>query len=140
MFLKFKNLGLTILMVTVLSVFSVNAQNAHPKVIALLTKASWCPVCKANGPRFKKDIMPMVMKNKAIKMIALDMSDKNTIASSKKMLKSAGIPLSFMQTHKATGLVYFFNAKTKKLINEVSIANPNMQIEMTLKAAMKAAN
>lgn len=31
------------------------------KVIAFINKASWCPVCKANGPRFEKDIMPMAM-------------------------------------------------------------------------------
>ncbi len=115
--------------------FAASAQNAQPKVIALLTKASWCPVCQANGPRFMKDVMPMVMKNKEVKMVMNDLSDKKSTAMSKGMLKKAGI-YNFVEKNPATGMLYFFDAKTKKLISKVSLAEPNVEIEKAYQEAL----
>lgn len=114
--------------------FGVSAQNVQPKVIALLTKASWCPVCQANGPRFMKDVMPMVMKNKEVKMVMNDLSDKKTTAMSKGMLENAGI-YNFAEKNPGTGMLYFFDGKTKELISKVSLAESNEKIK---KAYMEA--
>ena len=114
--------------------FGASAQNAQPKVIALLTKASWCTVCQANGPRFMKDVMPMVMKNKEVKMVMNDLSDKKTIAMSKGMLEKAGI-YNFAKKNPGTGMLYFFDGKTKELISKVSLAESNEDIK---KAYMEA--
>lgn len=113
---------------------AASAQDAQPKVIALLTKASWCPICQANGPRVMKDVMPMVMKNKEVKMVMNDVSDKKTVATSKPMLENAGI-YEFAQKNPATGMLYFFDAQSKKLISKVSLAEPDKVIK---KAYMKA--
>ena len=114
--------------------FSASAQKAQPKVIALLTKASWCPVCQANGPRFMKDVMPMVMKNKEVKMVMNDVSDKKTIAMSKDMLDKAGV-YDFAEKNPGTGMLYFLDGKTKELISKVSLAQTNEEIK---KAYMEA--
>ncbi len=114
---------------------AASAQNANPKVIALLTKASWCPVCKANGPRFEKDIMPMVMENKNVKMVMNDLSDDNSKAMSKGMLEKAGI-YKFAKSNPATGMLYFFNAKTKKLLSSVSLAESNEKIKQAYEDAL----
>lgn len=81
-----------------------------------------------------KDVMPMVMKNKDVKMVTNDLSDKNTTAKSKTMLEKAGI-YKFAKKNPATGMLYFFNAKTKKLLSKVSLAEPNTVIK---KAYMEA--
>ncbi|HQU57019.1 MAG TPA: hypothetical protein PLG88_06295 [Chitinophagaceae bacterium] len=137
---QFKKLGLAIFNCAIIGAFSAQAQNDGPKVIAVLTKASWCPVCQANGPRFKKDIMPMVMSNKDVKMVAIDRTNAKTVEASKEMLGKVGVPLSFMDTHEATGMLYFLNAANKKVITSVSVANPNMQIEMVFKKALQLAS
>ena len=116
--------------------FAASAQNAQPKVIALLTKASWCPVCQANGPRFMKDVMPMVMKNKDVKMVMNDLSNKSTITMSKDMLDKAGI-YDFAEKNSATGMLYFFDAKTKKLISKVSLADTNKEIKEAYQNALQ---
>jgi hypothetical protein len=116
--------------------FSASAQTTQPKVIALLTKASWCPVCQANGPRFEKDIMPMVMQNKEVKMVMNDLSDKNSIAMSKGMLEKAGI-YKFAEKNPATGMLYFFDAKSKKLLSKVSLAGTNDEIKEAYQAALQ---
>ncbi|MEO6894233.1 MAG: hypothetical protein ABI136_04300 [Ginsengibacter sp.] len=114
--------------------FAASAQ-AQPKVIALLTKASWCPVCQANGPRFMKDVMPMVMKNKEVKMVMNDLSDKKTTTMSKDMLEKAGI-YDFAEKNPATGILYFLDAKTKKPISKVSLAESNDKIKEAYQTAL----
>ncbi|WP_354332731.1 hypothetical protein [Pedobacter sp. CG_S7] len=83
------------------------------KVIALVNKASWCHVCQENGPRFQKDIMPMAMQNKNVKIVVNDLSNDNTKAASLPMLQKAGIE-NFASKNTGTGMLYLIDAKTKK--------------------------
>lgn len=131
-----KKFGLAVLLVTVVGVFSANAQ---AKVIALINKASWCPVCKANGPRVMKDLMPMLMGNKEVMVVMNDVSNKETKEKSAPMLEKAGLT-TFAENHIATGMLYFIDAQSKKWLGSVSMANPNMQIKMVFKKAMMEAS
>ena len=115
--------------------FASSAQNNQPKVIALLTKASWCPVCQSNGPRFMKDVMPMVMKNKDVQMVMNDVSNDETKATSKPMLEKAGI-YNFAEKNPATGMLYFIDAKTKNLVSKVSLAETNDAIVKAYQEAL----
>ena len=115
--------------------FTANAQKVQPKVIALLTKASWCVVCQANGPRFMKDIMPMIRENKEVQIIMNDLSDKKTTATSRRTLQKADLD-DFAEKNPATGMLYFFNANTKKLLSSVSLAQSNEEIEKAYQKAL----
>lgn len=115
--------------------FATSAQKTQPKIIAFLTKASWCYVCQANGPRFMKDVMPMIADNKEVTMIVNDLSDKKTIAMSRRLLAKADI-YDFAEKNSATGMLYFFNANTKKLLSKVSLAQSNEQIEKAYRKAL----
>lgn len=116
-------------------VFSGFAQGHQVKVIALMNKASWCPVCQDHGMHFMKDIAPMVMKNPEVKMVVNDLSNDQTRASSMQMLEQAGIT-HFAEENDATGRIYFLDAKTKKLLSTVSIAQPDIQIMKAYKKAL----
>ena len=118
--------------------FAASAQNAQPKVIALLTEASWCPVCQANGPRFMKDVMPMVMMNKEVKMVMNDVSNYKTKAASKPILEKDGI-YNFAENNPGTGVLYFIDAKTKRLLSKVSLAQTNEEIEKAYQEALSKA-
>lgn len=109
------------------------AQNA--KVIALVNKASWCHVCQANGPRFEKNIMPMAMANKDVQIVMNDLSDDKTKAASLPMLEKAGVA-SFAKKNTGTGTLYFIDAKSKKLISEVSLAKSDEEIKKVYMAAL----
>ncbi len=115
--------------------FSGFAQSHQTKVIALVNKASWCPVCQANGPRFMKNVMPMAMKNKNVQVVMDDLSNEKTKAASLKMLEKAGIA-DFAKENTATGMLYFIDANTKQLISKVSIAKSNETIEKDFKEAL----
>jgi hypothetical protein len=109
------------------------AQSA--RVIALVNKASWCPVCQANGPRFEKDIMPMAMANKDVQIVMNDLSDAKTKAASLPMLKKAGVA-GFAKENTGTGTLYFIDAKSKKLISQVSLAQSDEEIKKVFMAAL----
>lgn len=111
------------------------AQGTSPKVIALVNKASWCPVCQANGPRFEKDIMPMAMANKDVQIVMNDLSDSQTKAASLPMLKKAGIT-AFAKKNTGTGTLYFIDAKSKKLISQISLAESDEEIKKVFMAAL----
>ena len=115
--------------------FVANAQKVQPKIIALLTKASWFYVCQANGPRFMKDVMPNITDNKDVKMIINDLSDKKTIAISRRILQKADI-YDFAEKNPATGMLYFFNAEKKKLLSKVSLAQSSEEIEKAYQKAL----
>src|SRR5260221_8113856 len=111
------------------------AQGQSPKIIALINKASWCPVCQANGPHFEKDIMPMAMANKDVQIVMNDLSDSQTKATSLPMLKKAGIT-AFAKKNTGTGTLYFIDAKSKKLISQVSLAESDEEIKKVFMAAL----
>lgn len=122
-----------LVMATVAGAF---AQSSQVKVIALMNKASWCPVCQDHAMAFMKDMAPMVMKNPEVKMVINDLSNDQTRESSMPMLESAGIK-QFALENDATGRIYFIDARTKKLLSSVSIAQSNKDIMRAYKEALK---
>jgi len=125
-------------LLTVIGIVFANAQNSNPKLITLLNKAVWCHVCQANGSRVEKDLMPMLMQDKNVQLVVNDLSNKETKTTSKAMLKNAGIT-SFANKNTGTGMLYFIDAKSKKLISSISISEPNKEIMMTYKEALTKA-
>lgn len=110
------------------------------KIIAVINRADWCSVCKANGERFGKNIMPYTSKGLAI--ITNDLTDDLTIEKSKVKLKRASLYKQIYETRRkgvgrmmqvcgfihgknrsiATGMVTFIDAKTLKVVGGTSIA------------------
>ena len=89
------------------------------KIIAVVNKASWCPVCKAHGQNAGMIMMPYMKQGLAILMN--DLSDDQTKASSKKSLTSAGV-YHAVKGVKETGVVIFVDGKTHKKLGQTSIA------------------
>ncbi len=114
-----------------------NAQSENAKVIALVNSAKWCGVCNANGPRFQKDVLPAYMMNKDYLIVMNDLTDANTKAASKENLEKAGI-YEFAKENTATGVIYFLDPATKKLIDKISLTKSDEQIKKAFdNAALK---
>lgn len=128
----FKKIGFAVI-ITVIGMFSASAQ--APKVIALLNKASWCPVCKANGARVEADLMPMLMQNKDVQLVMNDLSNDESKAVSASMLEKIGVT-TFARKNTGTGVLYFIDAESKELISKVSVAKSNEEIMMAYQKAL----
>jgi thiol-disulfide isomerase/thioredoxin len=108
------------------------------KVIAVVNKAEWCPVCEKNGMRametFKEN-----NKDMAIQFVGNDLTNNETKKESAKELKKVGLDKA-MADKKGTGLVYFFDANSKKLINQISVAKSNEELAEAMKTAEEKVN
>ncbi len=128
-----KKIGFAVLL-TVFGVLSMSAQSTNPQIIAVVNKASWCHVCTANEPRVKKDLMPMLMQDPNVQVIVNDLSDKDTKAKSRHSLEEAGLT-SFADENTGTGMIYFIDAESKKLISSTSLAESNENLMMAFEQA-----
>ncbi len=106
-----------------------------PKVMAVVNKAEWCPVCKANGQRAGMVLMSFMQSGLGITMN--DLTDKKTTAASKKMLAKQGY-YDAIAGEKATGVVTFVDAKTKKAIKQISLSLPDDQLKSEIAEILKA--
>ncbi len=103
------------------------------KVIAVINKAEWCPVCKANGQRAMAAFMAD-NKDGSIQFVANNLTNEATTKKSAEELKKLGLEKA-MAPYRSTGVVYFFNSKSKTLISQLSIAKSDQQIADALLAA-----
>lgn len=123
------------LVLMLLVTLSAMAQN-QAKVIAIVNKASWCHVCEENGAR----AMAAFAANntdKAFLFVANDLSNDETKKSSLEEIKKLGLE-SAVADLKYTGMAYFFNAQTKTLIHQVSVAKSDAEIASAMITAIKA--
>jgi hypothetical protein len=129
---KFKS----IFTLAIIIALSATAAQAQTKVIALLTSASWCSICKANGERtfanFGKN-----NADGAFELVSNDISDKASKTKSKIGLQKAGIQ-KISDNYKAAGVITFIDAKTKKVISQVTVANSDEELTFVMSEARKA--
>jgi len=107
------------------------------KVIAVVNKADWCHICKENGMRametFKKNDM-----DTDIQFINNNLTNDKTKMKSMKELKKIGLDKA-MANRNGTGVVYFFDADSKMLINQVSLTKSNDELVKAMESAKKSA-
>jgi ABC-type Na+ efflux pump permease subunit len=103
---------------------SIHAQT-QPKVIAVVSKASWCPTCMKNGERVTNEVLSKVDTSK-ITVVENDLSDKGTKEKSLEKLKALGLEKG---KFKSTGLITFVDATTKKVLSSVNISKTTSEIQ-----------
>lgn len=129
-------IGITFLMSASIKSDSTPALQTE-KVIVMVNTATWCPVCAANGPRVKGEVVSQFMSDPGYRIVVNDMSDDASRAASKKVCKAAGID-KFAKLHTSTGTIYFINAKTKVLISKISVTEKNETIAAAFKSALSS--
>lgn len=105
------------------------------KVIAVVNKAEWCPVCQNNGMR-AMDAFKANNKDMSIQFVANDLTNDESKKKSAEELKQLGLDKA-IEAYTGTGVVYFFNSETKALISQVSIAKPDKELAAALTTAKK---
>ncbi len=134
---KLKLMSVIFLMAT--SLLS-KAQTTNAKIIAVVNKANWCGVCKANGQRLANNIMPYTTKG--LEIVMNDLTDEKTIAKSTEELKKSSLYKQIYKVNRkgvgrmmqvcgivhgknknmSSGIITFVDAKTLKVLSETSIA------------------
>ena len=107
--------------------FSVGAfaQNS-PKIIAVINKADWCSLCKANEDR-AMNALKENNKDRAYQFVINDISNAEKAKKSAIEINKQGLTEA-MAPYKATGMVCLFDAKTKKPINQIFLTYTSKEI------------
>jgi hypothetical protein len=126
-----KSIFTSVILILMVSV-SLIAQ-PEPKVVAIVNSADWCSVCEANGER----AMATFMKNNkdgAILFVSNNLTNDQTKKKSAVALKSCDMEETAKKVQ-GTGLVSFYNPKTKALIGQVSVSEPDNKLAEAMVAA-----
>lgn len=144
--------------------FASNAQDnqgllkhpANPKLIAVVNSADWCPVCKANGPRFGALAMPYAARG--VSIYVNDLTNETTKAASKSalenagiyeavttiprkgighLLKSCGLAKDKRKLTEVSGIATFINPETHKQLKQLSIAGSDDAMKATIESLLK---
>lgn len=117
-------------------IVSLVAHEPKPRFIVLVNTATWCPSCKANGPRVEKDVLSNQMQNKEFKVIINNLSDASTRATSLGECKQAGIE-QIVTKNKTTGVIYFIDANTKQIITKIPVKRSSEEINQKFADLLK---
>ena len=132
------------------------SSTVEAKLIAVVNRANWCGVCKANGERFGNNIMPYATKG--LRIIMNDLTDETTIANSKADLKKTALYKQIYKTNRkglgrmmqvcgivhgkdksmASGIVTFIDANTLKVLSETSISITDAEMKTIIENLLKS--
>ena len=149
---KVKSIFAILLLATSFSSYAqMPEHSANPKLIAVVNRANWCGVCKANGTRFGAVLMPYATQGvniylndltnestKAASMQELEKADiyeaVNTIPRKGmgKVLKACRLIKDKKQTQDVSGIVTFINPKTHKQVKQISITVSDEEMKKTI--------
>ncbi len=112
-----------------------NAQSktSTSKVYAIINKADWCPACKANGGRVMNEVIP-ACKDLNVQFLPNDLTNAQTTEKSAKALKNNNV-YSSIKDIKTTGVILLVDAKTKKVIKQISVTLATNEIVKEITAA-----
>ncbi len=104
-------------------------------LIGVINRAEWCSVCKANGPRVARTIAA-ANGDAAISIVVNDLTDAETTKRSLGALQAAGVEAA-MEPYSATGVFYLFDARSKRPLRQVTVANSDDEIRTVIAMARK---
>ena len=90
------------------------------KVIAVINRADWCPVCLQNGEKVMKEVMP-VFNQSNVQFIMNDLTNDDTKEKSKMLLKEMKVYDAVKKTN-ATGLILLVDEASGKVTGKISVA------------------
>jgi thiol-disulfide isomerase/thioredoxin len=139
---KVKMIIATLMLATSFGSYAQMPENStNPKLIAVVNRANWCGVCKANAERFSKVLMPYSAKG--VNIYLNDLTNDSTKVASRQELEKANvyetvntIPRKGMgkalkachlvkdkkQTQDIAGIVTFIDPVSHKQLKQVSIS------------------
>ncbi|HEX9513170.1 MAG TPA: hypothetical protein VF939_21920 [Puia sp.] len=157
-----KNVRLLLSLLLILSGYVASSQDssftkhAEPRLIAVVNRATWCRVCKANGER--AGALLMSYTDKGLRIFMNDLTDSISIEASKaalrkenlyaavytsprkgmgRMMQHCGLLKGKAQPSMATGIVTFINPVSHQRLQQVSIAVSNEEMKADIETMLK---
>jgi hypothetical protein len=118
-----------VMMTLLLTAFKPAAENA--KVTVIVNKAAWCSICNAHAGRTVANFTEN-NKDNFFHLIVNDITSDETKKTSSAPIAKAGLQKAAASTL-AAGVLSFYDAKTKKLLAQVTVANTDEELAAVMK-------
>ena len=110
---------------------------AKGSVVAILTKADWCSICQANGPRVSA-LLEQGVKDGSYELVVNDITSDESTAKSAAVLTSRG--LTEFSAGAAPGSITFVDAHGHRHVAGATVAHKNEEIAALTELAHKRAS
>ena len=107
------------------------------KVIAIVNKASWCSICKAHAGRTVQTFTEN-NKDSFFKFLVNDITNEESKKASRPEIAKAGFE-KVLDGSPGAGVLSFYDAKTKKMLAQVTVANTSEELIATMQMAREKA-
>ena len=87
----------------------------------MVTRANWCPTCRANEGKINNELIPAFFNSKDVAVVINDVTNKRTKARSKPTLQSVSV-YDISLKEQATGLVTIINPATGKILSRLYVS------------------
>ena len=101
----------------------------------MITRANWCPTCRANEGKIKNELLPAYSNSKDVAVVINDITNKRTRAKSKPALQAAGV-YDISLKEQATGLVIIINPLTGSILKQLYVSNSLPEMEKAIADAL----
>ena len=101
-------------------------------MVAIVTRADWCSVCKANGERAGRVLFASAKDGK-IEIVVNDITSDETAARSLRVLEAKG--LTDVSAGAAPGTIAFIDPTTRKRVAEITVAHQDDEIRHVVQLA-----
>lgn len=111
-----------------------SAQN-NKKVVVMITRANWCPTCRANDNKIKTELVPAYSTSKEVTIVINDITNGRTKLTSKPLLQAEGV-LEIAKAEKITGAIAIINPANGQIIGREYVVNNVEVIKHSIREAL----
>ncbi len=94
----------------------------NKKLIVLVTRANWCPTCRANDGKIKNELIPLYISSENVSVVINDVTNKRSKARSRSELMSAGVYEISLKEY-STGAIALIDPRSGLILNRLSVSN-----------------
>jgi hypothetical protein len=114
--------------------FSTVYSQSDKKLVVMITRAKWCPTCKANEGKINNELIPVYASSKKVEVVINDISNKRTKEKSKPVLESANV-YGIAKEQMATGTILLIDPSTGKILSKLYVSDPVDELKRAIELA-----
>lgn len=91
-------------------------------MVVLVTRANWCPTCRANDAKIKNELIPLYISSANVTVVINDVTNKRSKARSRSELVAAGVYEISLREY-STGAIALIDPQSGLILNRLYVSN-----------------
>lgn len=101
----------------------------------MITRANWCPTCRANDSKVKNELIPSFADSKDVVIVINDITNGRTKSKSMTTLQKEGV-YEIAKEEKLTGSIAIINSAERQIVGRLYVVNSVEAIKNAIKEAV----